>query len=302
MAKTNTPFFSLGASGSVGRSITAQKRGSTTLLREKPLPTYRQTLPQLYQRWLYEDYAYLWRQQSAATRAGYRTGGSRFHLTGFQYWMKYHLANLPDIAAWWKLDEGGGAIAYDSGRNDNNGVIIGASPTDGYIGRAFLLDGTNDWIVIPTTPSLDLRTAQTFECLFNLETSALSQYFFNKGIFANEWLAIAISPIRGLYFYTKTGGVLRTTTTAAGAFNWGDTHHLLCTLDPPNARIYLDAVDITTVFGAHVSPNPTTQPTYIGVDDSLLNRVKGILDNVIYYNRVLDLTEIQRHSLRRYPS
>ncbi len=60
MAKTNTPFLSLGSQGSVGDTLTSQKRGRDTILRRLPVPTDLYSLPQAYQRWLYQDYAYLW--------------------------------------------------------------------------------------------------------------------------------------------------------------------------------------------------------------------------------------------------
>jgi len=302
MAKTKTPFLSLGAHGSVGEAITAQKRGQETLLREKPLPTDPYSLPQAYQRWLYEDYAYLWRQQSAATQAEYRSAGVRFHLTGFQYWMKYQLKNLPDIAGMWHLDEKSGAVCRDFSRNANHGVIVGPSPVEGWIDGGYFFDGLNDRVLLTTTPSLDLRTAQTFECLFYPWDTGLPQYLFNKGTSGGEWIAVAIGSLRNIYFHARKGGVGPSTETPAGAFEWKKTYHLLVTFDPPDAFIYLDGVQIANVFGAHPTPDPTALPTYIGVRDNLATWAKCALDHVIYYNRVLDQTEITRHSERRYPA
>lgn len=153
MAKVKNPLLSLGARGKLG-DITYLRRRHTDIAEKTPVLPYFLTLPAQYQRWLYQDYAYLWRQQDEATRKAYAAGGLRFHLTGFQYWMKYHLTNLPDLAAWWTLDEKSGATAHDRSRNANHGTILGASPTGGLIDGALRFDGLNDLVQIPSSPSL----------------------------------------------------------------------------------------------------------------------------------------------------
>lgn len=161
MAKTKTPFLSLGSQGSVGESITTQKRHLSTLVRSKPLPTDPYTLPQAYQRWHYKDWAYLWTQQSSATRAEYRALGSREHLTAFQYWMKDKLATYPGLVAWWRLDHADPAIAFDWSVNKFHGTIFGASPTTGLIGPGRYLDGINDYLSMGSRPEWQNMTAKT---------------------------------------------------------------------------------------------------------------------------------------------
>lgn len=302
MAKTKTPFLSLGAHGSVGEAITAQKRGGSTLVREKPFPADPYSLPQAYQRWLYEDYAYLWTKQSAATRAEYRTGGSRFHLTGFQYWMKYNLKNLPDIIAMWHLDEKSGAIATDFSRNANHGTILGPSPSDGLIDGAQFFDGLNDIISVPYNASLDITTDFTIVCFARtLDNTLLNQRVINRNIFGDDQDGDYIMRFTNddLFFYVRHAAVWAN----ANFINiiQNDTWHaLVAQKEGVNIRVYVDNVLGPNAGVTGVSTN--THPFYMGAMDTLDEPLEGNIDHIILRNRVLDSTEIARHSERRYPS
>lgn len=301
MAKTKTPFFSLGARGSVGGSITAQGRNTSTLLREKPLPTYRYSLPQAYQRWLYEDYAYLWRQQDTATRAEYRTGGSRFHLTGFQYWMKVMLSTMPDIAGWWKLDEQTGIISYDSSPREKHGVITGATLADGVIGYCRGFDGINNVI---TYPAINFGlTGWTWEFWIK----AAQHRAINRQII---WHGTP-GPNPTYYIRIMTTGKLRFSEGDFPAWSVVDStiavdddqwHHIACVDDVPAnlVRLYLDGYQNNTAANSGVSADSAT-PVYLGTQIPPALAFWGLIDDVLPRYRVLDPTEILRHSLRRYP-
>ena len=302
MAKTKTPFLSLGAQGSVGESITSQKRGRDTVLRRLPTPTDPYSLPQAYQRWLYQDYAYLWTKQNAAIQAEYRSLGSRIHLTGFQYWMKAQLANLPDLAAWWKLDTTTAPTTPDSSRNNNLATIFGASPADGLINGCFYFDGLNDYLQCAPSPSLNVTGDMTIEAIVRFKTQAIAHYILQTGTINQAGLIFLVGSDGSIQYYTSQAGSWQRSTAPPGTFSWDTTYHIAAIRKGLDARVYLDAVDKTTLFGAHQDPFPSTTFTQIGSDLIIANRAQGIIDNLIYYNRALDLTEIQRHSERRYPS
>jgi len=301
MSKTKTPFLSLGAHGSVGGSITAQKRNSATLLRKKPLPANPRSLGQTYQRWLYQDYSYLWLQQSAGTRAQYRTAGARFHLTAFQYWMKVMLTTLPDITGYWKLDDNTGTTTIDSSRNENHGTIIGASPATGLIDRALDFDALNDRIVVPHAPSLDLTEDATFEAIIypigwgkNLGGRICSKGTLAAGVYQFFiWSNLA-------RFGLKIGASLYTS--ANFAITLSTWHHLAVTWDyfTGTFRYYLNGAPWGTT--ARASPIPTnTLDLWIGDVTDGSRTFNGIIDQLIIYNRTLDEPTILRHSERRYP-
>ena len=302
MAKTKTPFFSLGAHGSVGQSITAQKRGNLSLVREKPLPADPRSLAQMYQRWLYEDYAYLWRQQSAAVQQQYRTAGVRFHLTGFQYWMKYQLTNLPDIGGWWKLDDNRGATTPDSSRNGNTATIFGASPADGLFNGALEFDGLNDYLdcgddisLRPDAFSIELSLIMPVpgnDCLVTWGANVTPYPFFSTllqlafvGLNQRQW-----------------------STTTPVDINDGLAHHLVLTMpggapgDINNAILYIDGQVQNITFTNAGGVQTPKQDFRIGIRAFGGLPLEGILDDVRIYNRELDPTEAITHSLRRYPA
>ena len=301
MTKTKTPFLSLGSRGTVGQALTSQKRGDVTLLREKPIPAYLYTLPQAYQRWLYEDYAYLWTQQSAATRRAYAADGVRFHLTGFQYWMKYQLTNLPDIAGFWKLDRGSIVYALDASRNLNRLTIIGASPADGLIDRALYFDGLNDRLIRVVTPSLTSFTAKSLD--FFIKPTAFTgayRYPYHAGF--------NIAPYGDDCVYEDTTNRLRWELKRPDG-TWAWTRftytpdiwiHACFTWDGQNLRSYKDG---------SLAHGPIAFTGTIDCSSTLLSFgaytlgwwAEMHLDNIIIYNRALDPTEVKRHSERRYP-
>lgn len=300
MAKTRTPFFGLGSRGSVGDSITSQKRGSVTLIRQKPVPVYRRTLPQAYQRWLYEDYAYLWTLQTDATRRQYARMGSPYHLTAFQYWMSYHLAKLPDIAGWWKLDEYTGAIAHDSSRNDNHGTIIGASPAVGVIDGGYLLDGLNDELNFGSKPAFQNMSARTVLLFTRLTAfTGIFRYLEYQGMLVSPYGdAIRLNTINNrIDFFLRTdiasispARIFTSDTWCLIGYSW-DGAQMFCFIDTDFAPpIAIAGTFIGTgsnlVLGRKTTPPPNWCDAYT--------------DNLIIYNRGLDQTEITRWSKRRY--
>lgn len=300
MAKTKSPFLSFAAQGSVGDTLTAQKRGADTILRRKPLPSDPYSLAQAYQRWLYTDYAYLWRQQSIATRQEYATAGSRHHLTGFQYWMKYQLKNLPDIVGWWKLDDNLGATTQDSSRNANNAAIIGASPATGVIGECLSFDGLNDSVRFFHSPSLAVQTNFSIEAFFQPLELAWFHGLFSHILPGSSQLFVDVNNVNQFEFRFRVGGVWGGLLTSNGVVALGSFFHIVATYDGTWMSLYFNgAFDKRQAQAGLVDSDD--YPWVIG--DTVIPPVRpahALIDNVIFYNRVLDPTEILRHSERSY--
>jgi len=302
MAKTRTPFLSLDAHGSVGGSLTAQHLGSSTLVREKPLPTDPRSLSQAYQRWLYEDYAHLWSQQSSAITAYYRSAGVRFHLTGFQYWMKVMLTRFDHIEGIYRLDDFSAGKALDSSPHERHATVQGATLSDGYIGRCVYFDGLNDYI----------NFSRHFEPL----TTVFSVEFIFKPTAWTGWhwlLTCGSNSASALGWQIDFNGDLsHLEFTIGNTRRWlvwaldGKAHHIWCLYDGPNSRqeIYLDGIFVGVL----------TAPVDLFVRASGLDLIsgkgsyynggwyKGYLDNLIIYDRLPTQEEITLHSARRYPS
>lgn len=301
MAKTKTPFLSLGAKGTVGGVLTSQKRGRATLLRETPVPTDPYSLPQAYQRWLYQDYAYQWTLESETVKQTYRTQASRYHITGFSLWMREHLQDLPDIGGYYKMDDNLGATTKDSSRNGLDAIVIGASPAAGLIDGCFSFDGLNDTLNCGNSMLLnpiseisleifayftDLGTNRTLISRFDvgvnlpyiLERTVANKMQFILGPAPNRWC---------------------TTITNIEKDRW---YHILATSDGRYSKIYLDGLlDKTTDFLTYRDMQQSAINTYIASLDNNFQFMQGFLDHGFIYKRELDDVEALRHSQRRYP-
>lgn len=301
MAKTVTPFFSLGAQGTVGQAVTAQKRGRFTVLREKPLPTDPRSLPQVYQRWLYHDYAHLWESQSAAARRAYAATGSRYHLTGFQYWMSVNLLTLPDIVAYFKLDSVSGAITPDSSLNNLDATVFQALPCTGRINGALSFDGTDDRVTTPYKDLLNINYPTSIEAYFTLNPIA-SPPVWRVIVARNDIFALFYNATsKVLQFGIVLTGVWRFGTAHAFAVPDGLLHHLCGTYDGAFIRLYFDGAESLPAIARVGDIDTGVSPLYIGCLAPGAAHWPDLIDQVIIYSRLLDATTILEHAQRRYP-
>jgi len=302
MAKTKTPFFSLGAHGSVGEAITAQKRGKETLVREKPLPTDPYSLPQAYQRWNYQNVAYLWTQQTIVIRQQFASAGVRFHLTGFQYWMKVNLPLFTDIRLVLRMDEKTGNLARDSSLYGNDFTIFGASPITGRINSAFDFDGLNDRLYLINPPTLRLTGDTTWEWFTHrtaYQIGTICQKFATQ-----EWLFYLDAPANGQIRFQHGDGIGVETldfNLASIPLNAWTHVALVRTESPKQVHLYRNGLLIQTKNYTKTIAE-SGWPVYIGALNGTSTFLKATLDQFAIHSRALDPAEILMHSERSYPS
>ena len=146
MAKTKTPFLSLGAHGSVGGSLTAQKRGKLTLMREQPFPTDPQSSTQLAQRARYLAVIQFWNGLSAAQKQAWLTAARPYRMPGMSLFIRRYMSLTLGLVLYYSFNDRPTVIVQDRSGQGNHGTIFGASPIDGYFGYALVFDGLNDYI------------------------------------------------------------------------------------------------------------------------------------------------------------
>lgn len=302
MSKLTTPLLSLEAHGTVGDAITYQGNSRLKIVRKKPILPYSLTLAQQYQRWLYEDYCYLWHQQSQAVKALFRSNGVRFHLTGYQYWMKYMLQNLPDIAGWWKLDDNAGARTIDSSRHLNHANVIGASPSVGVIDGCFSFDGINDYLEAPHSDAYTFKAGNDFTIAIAIRGNSTAfgvlSIFLNKRAPRGYQMRCASITSR-FQVYCGTQTLVGTTNLMDDAF-----HRVIFIKGYEGNKLALFVDNVLDAVPAIYSGGncADTAPLRIGSNAPGGWHFKGLTDNVVISNSVWDAHRRQLYQERSYPS
>jgi len=87
--------------------------------------------------------------------------------------------NDPNLAGYWKFDEGTGTTAYDASGHGNNGTLTnGPTYTTGKMGAyALSFDGNNDYINIPHNLSISANNKSAFSIFMWIKTSGFSGEF-----------------------------------------------------------------------------------------------------------------------------
>lgn len=301
MVNLKAPCLSLDARGSVGNALTFTKRRGQNIAEKKPELPYFLTLPSQYQRWLYQDYAHLWTQQSVATKRQYAIAGALRNLTGFQYWMSYQLEYLPDIAGYWKLDDNLGATVIDSSRNVNTGTLIGASPAVGAVGDALVFDGLNDEITLGNPTSLQLYNNFTYKAWINTDAPAVWQGIYDSSYqhLTGGW-CFELENNRLTIIYTWDNGGVLSRYVARRQIITSGLHRVAVTYGLGSSFLYLDgSPSAFAYFGDIVTNNAFGRR--IGKMHNNGRFFDGIIDHVILMNRVQSQAEITIDAERRYP-
>lgn len=206
-----------------------------------------------------------------------------------------------------EFDEGSGTIAYDSSLSKNDGTLYNGTQicggnstfnftcprwTNGKFGKALLLDGTNDYVSVLDSPTLDAPNEITVSAWVKLNNAS------------NEWQGIVMRPlsswwdwalaIGGGFNVNKTYFEVNTTTTGGLQANYfdnyklanGQWYHVLGTYSSLTGKIdmYINGEKDTTPFSWSGMIVDSSYPVYVGRHGSYLN---GTIDDVRIFNKAL---------------
>lgn len=202
------------------------------------------------------------------------------------------------VVGWWDGNDTGNDLTL----NHNNGnVLNGVAYGPGVVGDAFVLDGVNDRIEVPDSPSI--RPVQWTIAAWIKQTVVTSeacilckQYGSGDADSYSLWLASGI-PRGGMFGYNEAVGPV--------AIPTGQYVHLASTYDGSIIRLYQDGKKIATAAGP-VSPVPYDgNALEIGADDNGVNAftgfVTGSIDEPMIFNRALSDCEIRQLADAREP-
>lgn len=301
MAKLKNPLLSFDAHGSLGDGLTFRRHAGGTVAEKKPRMPYFLTLPVQYRRWLYQDYAYLWTKQSVDTKQFYATAGSRHHLTGFQFWLKYCLTDLPGIVLMCYFDSLYNGSVYDHSHNANHGTNHGATPVDGRIAGSFNFDGVNDWCTFPYIPAYQVLPDFSLE-FFIYRLSGQSTTIGLILYQGNSYRFGILDPGQ-IYFnmLTPSGWKDCSFTYVIPVDHW--THVFLRhwhTVTETRIAAYFNGLYYQTRY-MNDQAGPYTAAINLGSNVGVSLQLKAHLDHLVLYDHLVDTELITRHSQRLYP-
>lgn len=206
-----------------------------------------------------------------------------------------------DLVSWWPGEGNANDIA-----DANNGTLQGgATFATGRVGQAFSFDGNGDFVQVPDSANLDITDKITLDAW--IKTSGTNDFSGIVGKIGSidpdtrkgYLLGVnALSKLRCDMVLDRSSapcciqgqGTAVSTTSVEGG-NW---HHVACTYDGAEVKVYVDGVlEATVAYTNGIGLN--NEPLRIGRDPfSAPNRdFNGLIDEVEVFNRALTDDEIE---------
>jgi len=209
------------------------------------------------------------------------------------------------LVGWWKMDEGSGFSAFDSSGNNNTGVLTNMDASSdwvaGKVGKALDFDGSNDYISVANSSSINITGSQiTVSAWVNFRTANSHDYILEKGQNGGNaqyyfWYAYQWGSCPGGTNNCLVSGYYDGSTYRDYMYNWTPLtnrwYHLAWAADGSNVRIYIDGVMISeqTQTGSLQS---IAYPLFFGSSRNLINHMDGKIDHVKLFNRALTGAEV----------
>ena len=200
------------------------------------------------------------------------------------------------LVAHWKFDETAGTSAFDSSGNGNNGTLTNGPTwnTGGVEAGAIALDGTNDYVAVANSTSLDISgTAITISLWLNTPQGYISALTkpWNNGVMSSPYHQYAIETQNyEVTFYFGNGATQYRYDMANPEPNqW---HHFVYTYDGTNVKGYRDNVEVLSIPQT-VALVARGNPLRMGLDTAGIQPYSGYLDDVRIYSRALSATDVE---------
>jgi hypothetical protein len=192
------------------------------------------------------------------------------------------------LVGWWRAEND----ALDSVGANHGTLRNGAGFAEGRVGRAFALDGTDDFIEIPDAPALR-PVSVTLEAWVAFDVISGRQVLFDKARSTGDSGSYAL----WLQFGTLRGAARDSELSAPFSPVPGRWHHLAYTLDAGAKQQALYADGVLVASGSASSPIAyDAEPLLLGRGQSgsgaPISFLHGRIDEAAIYNRALNSAEI----------
>jgi len=206
-----------------------------------------------------------------------------------------------DDFVYWAFEEDGQAV-IDSSTNKLNGIAEGTTCSDGFCGGARYFDGVDDRVVIPDHDFLDITGSITIALWAKIDPSFQEGFLISKRVqdgginYLIKFVEAGTDDVVSFQFGAAPADIFK----CEANLNDGRWHHLAVSYvfgDPQSAFWVIDGESKTVVW----HQGNGLKPPVSGSDDLIIGAqlsaspgyLKGGIDQVRIYNRVLSQTEIQ---------
>lgn len=204
------------------------------------------------------------------------------------------------MVSYWKFEEGSGSTANDS-VGSNNGTINGAAAwtTSGRSGNALIFDGSNDYISVPhsSTLNMDSTTGISFGAWIWLNPACqngCSGYIMGKDWGNGQGYGMTYN--NGIVQVRGSNSDCNNNSTSIGvSVTAGIWTHVMGTISPGNPgtiTLYKDGIPVNSLNDAYYC-NSNGANFYIG-GLTTTYYFSGLIDEVAVFNRALTVSEIQQ--------
>ena len=208
------------------------------------------------------------------------------------------LTHASGLVGFWAFEETSGATAYDSSLYNNNGIIFGPVSTSGKLNLAFQFDGTDDYITVPGSESLDRITkAITLMAWVNIPSTS-------RHSILSRWVYIDTSErsfVFDIYNGKVTFGLSADGTGleflhSAKEISSNQWTHVAATSDGTTMKTYINGILDPNTENSPASIHPSTADLHIGRwmtgPDDWHYPFNGTMDEVKIFSRALSAEEI----------
>jgi hypothetical protein len=198
----------------------------------------------------------------------------------------------------WRLGEASGTTAADvKGVNNGTyrqGVLLGGvSLLSRDTGNTSIgVDGTNDWVQVPDSASLDLRSGFSVEAWIRPDAIPSSGGWASVVTKAESY-SIQFNGPR-LEFTVMRGGNRFRLQAASGAVVAGRTYHVVGTYDGATQRLYLNGTQVASRAQTGLA-DAGTWPLAIGSWTGFGEFFRGRIDEAAVYGSVLSAARVSAH-------
>ncbi len=206
-----------------------------------------------------------------------------------------------DYLAYWGFNEGNGAQATDSSDNQYNGNINGAVWTDGVSGAALDFDGTDDYVGIRISNSLDNLIALTYEAWITPRADS-HWHVMSKGDGSKRLYSEASGSTLDLTGRVRCSQTHAYSTSIDNTVVLNTWQHVAMTWSSGTSalKVYRNGVEVSYSYMTVGSGTPETDitcPYTIGARGDLVAGTffDGIIDEVYLWGRALTQSELRSH-------